>query len=57
MESRAPTLQDGNVLLRTSILCPIQTGPTRKVTGRGGMSFEEENWIDEDATSHRCPDE
>ena len=32
-------------------------GPTRKVPGRGGMSFEEENWIDEDATSHRCPDE
>ena len=38
--------------------CPsYKSGPTRKVPGRNGMSFTEENWIDEDATAHREPDE
>ena len=32
-------------------------GPTRKVPGRKGMSYEEEDWVDEDATSHRGDDE
>jgi len=32
-------------------------GPTRKVPGRKGMSWEEEDWVDEDATSHRGMDE
>lgn len=32
-------------------------GPTRKVPGRRGMSWEEEEWVDEDATSHRGPDD
>ncbi len=32
-------------------------GPTRKVPGRKGMSWEEEDWIDEEATSHRSDDE
>jgi hypothetical protein len=32
-------------------------GPTRKVPGRKGMSWEEEDWVDEDQTSHRGPDE
>lgn len=32
-------------------------GPTRKVPGRRGMSWEEEDWIDEDATAHRSEDE
>lgn len=32
-------------------------GPTRKVPGRKGMSWEEEDWVDEDATSHRGPDD
>ena len=30
-----------------------RAGPTRKVPGRKGMSWEEEDWVDEDATSHR----
>jgi len=30
-----------------------KAGPTRKVPGRKGMSFEVEDWIDEEATSHR----
>ena len=30
-----------------------KAGPTRKVPGRKGMSWEEENWVDEDAVSHR----
>jgi hypothetical protein len=34
-----------------------RAGPTRKVPGRHGMSWEEEDWVDEDATSHRGPDE
>ncbi len=32
-------------------------GPTRKVPGRRGMSWEEEDWVDEDATAHRGNDE
>ncbi len=34
-----------------------KAGPTRKVPGRKGMSCTEEDWIDEDATAHRGPDE
>ena len=37
--------------------CPLyRAGATRKVPGRGGMTWEEEDWVDEDATSHRLPD-
>ena len=32
-------------------------GPTRKVPGRKGMMWEEEDWVDEDATAHRSMDE
>jgi hypothetical protein len=32
-------------------------GPTRKVPGRSGMAYEEQDWVDQDATSHRGPDE
>ena len=34
-----------------------RAGVTRKVPGRRGMSWEEEDWVDEDATSHRGPDD
>ncbi|MCP4933628.1 MAG: hypothetical protein GY927_05345 [bacterium] len=34
-----------------------KAGPTRKVPGRKGMVWEEEDWVDEDATSHRAMDE
>lgn len=34
-----------------------RAGPTRKVPGRGGMNWEEEDWIDEEGTSHRSEDE
>jgi hypothetical protein len=34
-----------------------RAGPTRKVPGRKGMSWEEEDWVDEDATAHREPDD
>lgn len=38
--------------------CPFyKTGPTRKVPGRKGMTWEEEDWVDEDAVSHRSMDE
>lgn len=38
--------------------CPnYKAGPTRKVPGRKGMFYEEEDWVDGDATSHRGPDE
>jgi len=32
-------------------------GPTRKVPGRRGMVYEEEDWVDEDATAHRGEDQ
>jgi len=34
-----------------------RAGPTRKVPGRKGMSWEEEDWVDEDATAHRGEDD
>lgn len=32
-------------------------GPTRKVPGRKGMTWEEEAWVDEEATAHRGIDD
>jgi len=32
-------------------------GPTRKVPGRKGMTWEEEDWVDEEETRHRGMDE
>lgn len=34
-----------------------RAGPTRKVPGRKGMTWEEENWVDEETTAHRGVDE
>jgi hypothetical protein len=34
-----------------------KSGPPRRVPGRKGMSWTEENWVDEDATSNRTDDE
>lgn len=38
--------------------CPLyRAGPARKVPGRRGMSYTEEDWVDEEATQGRGPDE
>ena len=38
--------------------CPFyRSGPARKVPGRRGMTYTEEDWVDNEATSHRSPDE
>lgn len=38
--------------------CPFhRPGPTRKVPGRRGMTWEEEDWVDEEDTAHRDPEE
>lgn len=38
--------------------CPLyRPGPARKVPGRHGMSYTEEDWVDDEATSHRGFDE
>ena len=34
-----------------------KAGPTRKVPGHKGMVWEEEDWVDEEATAHRGEDE
>lgn len=34
-----------------------RAGPTRTVPGRKGMVYEEEDWVDQDATGHREADE
>lgn len=34
-----------------------RAGATRRVPGRRGMQWEEEDWVDEEATAHRGPDE
>ena len=36
--------------------CPLyQPGPARTVPGRRGMTYTEEDWVDDEATSHRRP--
>jgi hypothetical protein len=38
--------------------CPLyRAGAKRQVPGRKGMSYTEEDWVDEDTTSHRGPDD
>ena len=38
--------------------CPLhRPGPARVVPGRNGISYTEENSVDEDATFHRDPDD
>jgi hypothetical protein len=38
--------------------CPFyKAGPARTVPGRRGMTYTEEDWIDDEATSHRRPEE
>lgn len=38
--------------------CPLyEPGPPREVPGRKGMTYVEEDWVDEDATAHRDPDD
>jgi len=32
-------------------------GPMKKVPGRKGITWEEEDWVDDDATAHRGLDE
>ena len=32
-------------------------GPTRKVPGRQGMTWEEQDWVDQDAVAHRDADD
>jgi len=34
-----------------------RAGPARKVPGRKGMTYTEEDWVDEDDTAHRGPDD
>jgi hypothetical protein len=38
--------------------CPdYRAGATRKVPGRRGMTWEEEDWVDQEAIAHRGPDD
>lgn len=38
--------------------CPFyRAGATRKVPGRGDVSWEEPDWLDEEVTAHRAPDD
>jgi hypothetical protein len=38
--------------------CPVyRAGATRKVPGRNDTTWEEEDWVDAEATAHRGPDE
>jgi hypothetical protein len=34
--------------------CPFyESGPARQVPGRHGMTYTEEDWVDDEATAHR----
>lgn len=53
-----------NVRYRTETFCYgpksceyYKPGPNRIVPGRKGMMWEEPDWVDEEATAHRDPDE
>jgi hypothetical protein len=38
--------------------CPLhQPGPARTVPDRRGMTYTEEDWVDDEATSRRGPEE
>ena len=38
--------------------CPFyRAGAIRRIPGRKGMTWEEEDWVDEEATAHRGPDD
>ncbi len=40
------------------LTCPtFEAGPTRKVPGRNGMTWEEEDWVDKGPVGHRRPEE
>ncbi len=48
------------VSIRNFLLWPFKlykAGPNRKVEGRNGMVWTEEDWVDEMAVEHRDPDE
>ena len=54
----------GKVTYRTETFCygPLpcanyKAGPKRVVPGRNGMKYTEDDWVDEEETSHRSPDE
>jgi hypothetical protein len=57
MESGTASIRDGDFLLRASFLSELQVGSHRKVPGRQGMTYEEQDGVDQDATRHRRPDE
>jgi hypothetical protein len=42
-------------LSMSGYLVPVED--PRKVPGRKGMSYTEEDWVDDDATAHRGPDD
>lgn len=54
----------GNRRYRTETFCYgpkscrlYRPGPSRKVSGRRGMSFDEGDWVDDEETAHRGPDD
>jgi hypothetical protein len=58
------SLEPGQARFRTETFCygprscPLyRSGLARKVPGRHGMSYTEEDWMDDEATSRRGPDE
>ena len=57
MESEQAPLPHRDILLRPSFLSSHRSGPARKVPGRHGMSYTEEDWVDDEATSRRGSDE
>src|SRR5262249_43185722 len=57
VESAAPAVSVRDVLLRAEVVPVLSGGSSRRVPGRRGMTWVEENWIDEEATAHRGPDD
>jgi hypothetical protein len=49
--------QDAMQFLLLGTRSSYRSGPERKVPGRHGMSYTEEDWVDDEATSRRGPDE
>ena len=51
---------DGSLSRPKGMSLPLEAAPsgtTRKVPGRKGVTWEEADWVDKDATAHRAADE
>lgn len=57
MEPGEAEVPDRDLLSRPEELSLYRAGPKRVVPGRKGVKYVAEDWIEEETTRHRGPDE